>query len=182
MNDLSSNYYRGEIIVTRRIAVVFYSRTGHTREAAKIITEGLIGRGIEVDPIEIEVEGKVGYLKIGKMSSVNDVPLLNKDFDLSEYDLVLIGSPVWAGGPSMPCLAYLDRVENRDQKTIALFMTGGMRGMDNNKKAMEQMVKQVSDMGYNDPVVTLNLRFKRGKMIEGEEAIPEFLQTIVGLG
>ena len=163
----------------RRIAVVFYSRTGHTREAAKIIREGLIEHGIEVDLIEIEVEGKVGFRRIGKMSTVDEVPLLNKDYDLSGYDLVLIGSPVWAGGPAMPCLAYLDRVENREQRKFALFMTGGVRGMDNNKKAMEQMVKQLSEMGYNDPIATLNLRFRRGKMIEGEEAIPEFLQAIV---
>lgn len=166
----------------KRIAIVYYSRTGHTRNAANIIREGLMDNGIEADLREIEVEGKVGFRRIGKMSTVNDVPLLNQDYDLSEYDLVIIGSPIWAGGTAMPCLAYLDRVENRDQKTIALFMTGGMRGMDNNKKAMENMGKKLSDMGYIDPVSTLNLRYRRGKMIEGEEAIPGFLQAIVGSG
>lgn len=165
----------------KKIAIVYYSRTGHTRKAANIIGEGLKDNGIKADLIEMEVEGKVGYWKIGKMSSVNDVSLLNQDYDLSEYDLVLIGSPVWAGGPSMPCLAYLERVENRGQKTIALFMTGGVRGMENNKKAMERMVERLADMGYGDPIATLNLRYKRGKMIEGEEAIPGFLQTIAGI-
>jgi flavodoxin len=166
----------------KKIAIVYYSRTGHTRKAANIIGEGLKDNGIEADLIEIEVEGKVGFRRIGKMSTVDVVPLLNQDYDLSEYDLVLIGSPVWAGGPAMPCLAYIDRVENKNQRKIALFMTGGMRGMDNNKKAMERMVERLADMGYGDPIATLNLRYKRGKMIEGEEATPGFLQAIVGLG
>jgi flavodoxin len=163
----------------KRIAIVYYSRTGHTRSAANIVREGLMDNGMEADLREIEVEGKMGFRRIGKMSTVDEVPLLNQDYDLSEYDLVLIGSPIWAGGPAMPCLAYLDRVENRGQNTIALFMTGGMRGLDSNKKAMEKMVERLSEMGLNNPIATLNLRYRRGKLIEGEDAIPGFLQVIV---
>jgi hypothetical protein len=58
-------------------------------------------------------------------------------------------------------------------------MTGGVRGMDSNKKAMEHMAKQLTEMGFNNPVATLNLRYRRGKLIEGEEATPGFLQAIV---
>jgi flavodoxin len=172
----------GGIIVMKRIAIVYYSRTGHTRKAANIIREGLMDNGIEADLKEIEVEGKVGFWRTGKMATVNDVPLLNEDYDLSEYDLVLIGSPIWAGGPAMPCLAYLDKVEDKGQNTIALLMTGGARNMNSNKKSMGKMVKQLSEMGYGDPIATLNLRYRRGKMIEGEEAIPGFLQDIVEVG
>lgn len=108
----------------------------------------------------------------------SEIRLLNTDFDLSNYDLVIIGTPVWAGNPALPCLSYLKRVEDNGEKRIALFLTG-MRATQNNERVIGIMETELSKLGYDDVIARLILKFRRGKLVEGEESIPVFVDSLI---
>ena len=102
--------------------IVYYSRDGHTKEIAE-----KIAKNIECDIEEIRDnqshQGKRGYVKgalesiIGKGSSI-----ILPEKDTMNYDITIIGSPVWASSPASPVITYAERNRNNFRK-IACFAT-----------------------------------------------------------
>jgi len=71
-----------------KIAIMIYSKTGITKELANSLSAKLCSMGNEVELFALETEGAVNP---GEMSfQITNLP------DLSAYDLLYIGSPVWA--------------------------------------------------------------------------------------
>jgi NAD(P)H dehydrogenase (quinone) len=170
--------HRGQDIVAK-VAILFYSRTGNTKKIAELLNDRLRQHEIETDLIEIEVEGKVNFRRIGKMSKdIADIPLLNPDYSLSGYDLIVIGTPVWTGNPALPCLSYLQRLEKNGEKRIALFLTG-MRATRKNENVMDALEKELSKLGYDNIIARLILKFRRSKLVGGEESILEFVDSLI---
>lgn len=161
----------------RKTVILCYSRTGNTRKVADMIRHRIKEKDFETDLIEIETDGKMGLRRIGKIAKEGDVSLLNSDYDLSKYDLVVIGTPIWGGKPAIPCISYLKRAEKMDQKAIALFITG-MRATAKNRKTVEDMRRGLAELDYGDSIATLILRFRRGKLAEGEEYIDGFVDLL----
>jgi len=87
--------------------VVFYSRSGTTRRIAQALSEAL-----KCDLEEItESRPRTGFL--GYMRSLLEARrklpsiITPRKHDVSSYDLVVIGTPVWAWSLSSPVRAYL---------------------------------------------------------------------------
>jgi flavodoxin len=58
--------------------------------------------------------------------------------DAASYDMVVIGSPVWAGKMSSPIRTYL--AQNKDKFTsVAFFCTHGQPGSEGSTKMLESM-------------------------------------------
>jgi len=102
--------------------VVFYSRTGNT----KIVAEALAGAlGADIESIVSDTRGKGTRIDAPK----NDASL---------YDLVVIGTPVWARNVSGPVRTYL--AQNKSKfKTVAFFCTYGGSGSEKALKTMEKL-------------------------------------------
>lgn len=102
--------------------IVYYSRTDVTQNIAQTIQREL-GCDIEEITDNGKYNGKIGYLKggmnaaMGRSSEINPI---SKNPD--DYDLVIIGTPVWASNMATPIYTYL--LENRDSiNNIASFCT-----------------------------------------------------------
>ncbi|MFZ4397620.1 MAG: flavodoxin family protein, partial [Kiritimatiellia bacterium] len=77
--------------------VVFYSRTGHTRKVAEKLA-GLLGAETE-ELIESGKDraGVLGFMKAGRDAMLKRaVELASVTKDPASFDLVVLGSPVWA--------------------------------------------------------------------------------------
>ena len=101
--------------------VVYYSRTGNTHKVAEEITNGL-----ECDIEEIidtkNRSGPLGYIRSGRDAGNRKLTVL-KDIinDPSQYDLLIIGTPLWAWHVSTPVRTYIH--ENQANfKDVALFL------------------------------------------------------------
>jgi len=82
-----------------KICIIYYSRTGNTRNAAKLLEEKLKEQKADVELIEIEAVKKPGFLKAGIAAMTQkELPITNTDVDLKKYDKILVGSPTWAEG------------------------------------------------------------------------------------
>ncbi|MBM3309675.1 MAG: hypothetical protein FJY77_05405 [Candidatus Altiarchaeales archaeon] len=117
--------------------VVYYSRTGNTRKAGKKIA-GMLNADVEEIVDLKDRSGILGYMLSGRDASLNRQAEIKTSFDASLYDLVVVGTPVWAFTVSSPVRTYL--LQNKDKfRELAFFCTQGGSGGKRAFKAMEQL-------------------------------------------
>jgi len=154
-----------------RILVVFYSRTGNTRRVAEAIAERLKADIEEIRDVRSR-SGVLGLLRSGYEALAGKLPEIQQvSRSPDEYDLVLIGSPVWVGRLSSPMRSYL-ALYGRSIKQTAFFCTCKN---DEGKvfKEMEALSKK--------PITTLCIREKEVKSGEYAGKIEEFAKALAFL-
>ncbi|MFH1211515.1 MAG: hypothetical protein V1659_01145 [Candidatus Woesearchaeota archaeon] len=107
--------------------IVFYSRTGYTRKIAMQVSKAL-SKDFETDVDEIIDEknrkGALGYLRAGRDASLKVLTKIKTHKNPADYDLVIIGTPVWAFTMATAVRTFL--VENkRKLEKVAFFSTYG---------------------------------------------------------
>lgn len=103
--------------------VVFYSLEGHTKQLAEGIAEAASADLLQVKPKEdIPTKGFMKYLKGGKQARRKETPeLLPVEIDPQEYDLIFLGSPVWAGAYAPALRTFISNADLEGKK-VALFV------------------------------------------------------------
>lgn len=150
--------------------VVFYSRTGRTR----IIAEA-IARSLKADIEEVKEDegrsGLLGFLRsgyeavLGKLARIQ--PASKRP---EEYDLVVVGSPVWVGRLSSPMRTYLTHHGGKIRK-VAFFCTciGG-----------EGKIFREMEMLSGKPIAKLCVRDREIEAKEHIKKIQEFVKALQG--
>jgi flavodoxin len=104
--------------------IVFYSRTGTTKKLAEKIAEFLKADIEEIIDLK-DRSGAVGWLASGRdamKKKLTDIKKINND--ISKFDLIIIGTPNWAGSVTPAIRTFL--LKNKDNiKKIAFFCTMG---------------------------------------------------------
>jgi flavodoxin len=119
-----------------KTAVVYYSLTGNCALIAEEIKSKLDADIIRLHTEDEKPRGGFAtfFWGIGVMLGTKKAPLKPYTFNPSIYDLIIIGAPVWAGGPARPIRDFLAETAIKGKK-IALFVChGGGAG-----KAPEQL-------------------------------------------
>lgn len=112
-----------------RVLVVYYSRSGTTRRVAEAISVAL-HCDIEAIVDRTSRAGAIGYLRsLVAAFQRRPSPIEATLKDPGSYDLVVIGTPVWAGSVSSPVRSYLMANKARLGK-VAFFCTLGGRGSE----------------------------------------------------
>ena len=117
--------------------LVYYSRTNVTEKIAKLIQKEL---NCDIEEITDggKYNGKLGYMKGGmnaSMGRTSEIDPVSKD--PSEYDLVIIGTPVWASNMATPVYSYLLKY-NQNIKTLASFCTCISGGFEKTLKNIDE--------------------------------------------
>ncbi len=150
--------------------IVYFSRTGRTRRVAEAI-QALTG--FDLDEIR-EAKGRggpIGWLKSGMESTRKMLPRIEAlQHDQASYDLVVIGTPIWAANMSSPVRAYITK-HGPDIKKAALFCTG-----DGDKP--EKAFAPITELLGKEPIVTMGLI---GEEREGETATQRIEAFVVDL-
>jgi flavodoxin len=151
--------------------IVYYSRTGLTKKIAT-----LISTKIKADLDEIidkkDRSGATGYMIAGKDAMQKQLTKISYEKDPKEYDLVLIGGPVWAWTMTPAVRTYLDKnVDALKIKKVAFFATQSSDGAEKKFKAMEQMLDMKA-------IATLTINGKDFRNDECENKVKEFVQKI----
>jgi flavodoxin len=150
--------WRREKDAAMRTLVVFYSRTGYTREIAHRIAAALYA-DIEDITDHVNRRGVLGYLRSGREAWFRRrAPLAPLVHDPADYDLVIVGTPVWNMSLSSPVRTFLQdqRLKLHD---VAFFCTMGGIGSDRVFAQMEQ------ECGCH-PIATLAVREGEGTSAE----------------
>ena len=123
------------------VLCVYYSRTGNTRAAMEEISKAL---GAELAELQDSVDrsGWGGWLRCGVDAMRRTLPPVKctARFPLTDYRLVIVGSPVWAGRCSSVVRSFLK--ENGKQiRNASYVLTRGCE--DKNEEIFEQMDRYV---------------------------------------
>jgi len=122
--------------------IVFHSRTGYTRRVAEELAGECNGAVDEVCRAG-ERRGLVGYLGCAFEARTGRTPVvLPVRQDPARFELVLLGTPVWAWSLSSPVRTYL-REHGRHLKRVAFFCTMAAAGADNAFSEMQALCGKV---------------------------------------
>jgi flavodoxin len=117
-----SERYRRSSSTPARTVVIYYSRSGNTRALARAIA-----RAKDADIVQLATPSYSldfwGWWRAGS-DARNHVEreVLPEHLDLSQYDRVYLGSPIWMTRPSPPLWAFVRRTDFTG-KEVVLFNT-----------------------------------------------------------
>jgi flavodoxin len=136
-------------MTSSRILVLYYSRTGTTRKVARDIGKMLGADVAELSEVTRR-DGILGYLRSGYEASLRKTTkLLDTHDEALGYELVVVGTPVWAASVSSPVRTFLREHAGKLPK-LAFFATMGGRGG-------EQAFQQMEAEAKREPVTALAL-------------------------
>jgi flavodoxin len=90
----------------KKTLVVCYTLTGMSGGIAHTIAHGL-GAELELLDDTSERGGPLGYLRSGLEAIARGLPTIRARRAPGDYELVVVGTPVWAGTMSSPMRSYL---------------------------------------------------------------------------
>ncbi len=150
--------------------VVYYSRTGNTRRAAERIAQS-VSADLEELKEETERSGLRGYVSGGRDAlRRRPAALLPVERDPSAYDLVIVGSPIWAFTLCPAVRTYLMQ-SAAAIKRAAFFCTHGGGGPSRAYADAEMLLGQPL-------VATLSLRDRAVKSGDMNPLVDPFIQSL----
>jgi flavodoxin len=137
--------------------VAYYSWTGHTRQIAEAIAAEL--KADLEDILEKRPRsGLFSFLRsLWEVLQVKAVPLKVPVHDVSDYDLIILGTPVWAGRVASPMGSYVDLYRHKFRDIAVFCSEGGANG----DKALAQLAQRCGKLARAQLEVT-DKDFKSG--------------------
>lgn len=142
-----------------KTAIVYYSLEGNTKFVATQIAKELNADLLELQSVKkYATSGPMKYVVGGKDAVTGKKPELELySFQKENYDLIIIGTPVWASVCAPPIRTFLT-TENLTGKKIAFIACCGGGGT---KKCFEQMTEMAH--AKNPPTLDLVDPFTKNK-------------------
>lgn len=125
-------------------AVVYYSLSGNTKEAAKVIARKLGAKIFEIDLVKPLPKNTVRQMIVGGMQStfgrrpkIKGVP-----DNIDYYDEIILGMPVWAGMPASPVNTFIKNYGVADKIDAVFTFSGG----GDNDRCLAQLSKSLKNI------------------------------------
>jgi flavodoxin len=135
-----------------KVLLVFYSRSGHTRAIAQALGD-CISCDVEEIVDKTDRRGWRGYLRSGFEAAFHRSARLSPiRVDLADYDLVIVGSPVWNASVSGPVRTFFE-LHSRKLRRVAFFLSYGGTGS-------RRVFRQMERLARTRPLATLAVREK----------------------
>ena len=154
--------------------VVYFSLEGNSKYVADEISEYVGADTLRLEPVKDYPKGNVSKFFWGGKSVVfGEKPkLASYNFDAKEYDVIIIGTPVWAGSFAPPVKTFLGE-NDLSNKKIALFACNFGGSAD---KCFSKLQQEISNCKV---VATLTLTDPKGKQLaESSAKIKEFCDKL----
>ena len=128
---------------SNHILIVYFSATGTTKGVAEKLQEALNADIYEIVPEEPYTDADLDWNDRKSRTSIEtDDPSCRPAIagelpDLTAYDTILIGYPIWWGDVPRIVSNFVEQVDLTD-KTLAVFFTSGGSGLGSSMKHLEQ--------------------------------------------
>lgn len=158
-----------------KTAIVYYSMSGNTKLVAEQMAADLNADLIPLVPIKTYPDS--GFKKFfwgGKSAVMGEKPALEPYvFDAIAYDLVVFGSPVWAGTFSPPLRTFLHqhRDELQGKRLGAFFCCSGGPG-----KVLDKFDAYLDGIQPEQELILIDPKDKPS--VENEEKIKGFIDAL----
>lgn len=139
----------------KKVAVVYFSATGTTKQVAELIKDETSADIFEIMPKQKYTSEDLNYgdrntRATKEQNDENARPEIENKIDLSNYDIVYLGYPIWWGNVPKIVLSFMDNT-NLDGKTVIPFCTSGSTGIstsENTLKSYKTNIKWISEKGF----------------------------------
>lgn len=169
-----------------KMLVLYYSQTGATRTVANEL-QAQLGADIEeivaTQPYDGDFQATIQRCQQEKAEGI--LPEIKPiKADLSQYDVIFLGYPVWFGTYAPPVETFINSAD-LSGKTIVTFCTfgsGGLKTSTENLKAAQPEANVIEGYGVRNarmaavPTEVENF-LKLNKYIEGEGFVPEYSEV-----
>jgi flavodoxin len=137
-------------------AVVFFSRSGNTALASHHVADQLGARIFRLEAPDYKL-GIIGWISALIDARNHQATVKPGEIDLSPYDTIYLGSPIWLYSPAPPIWEFA-RLHRFDAKRVILFNTF-------NSKFEQSFIDEFRDLVLTNGAVSFHHRFvKRGRM------------------
>jgi len=155
-----------------KILLTYYSRTGVTRKLVDYIVKKISAETEEIKDTVKRI-GIIGYLFAGRDAMKRRLTKLEPmKFNPADFDLVIIGTPIWSWNMSVPVRTYLNEYKNQF-KQVAFFCTMGGSGDETAFREMGEIIGK-------KPLAVLSLRTK--EVVSGQfEKAYKFCEEIINI-
>jgi flavodoxin len=150
--------------------VVYYSRSGKTEDIARIIAKKLSSEIEEIDDHKNR-KGLLGFINSGNEAYLQrTIPIKKLKKDPAQYELLIVGTPIWAGNMSTPILSFFKEYKEKINK-FAFFAT--CLGSDLNKILLyiEHIIPQ-------KPIAVMSINYQAFKRQYHVKMVEEFINSI----
>ena len=115
---------------SKKTVVIYYSRSGSTKQIADYIKEKIGADVIRLETVKTYPSDYNEMLDTAKEEQRNGgrPELKNKNINIADYDTIFLGYPIWWGEIATPVYTFLDR-HDLSGKEIAPFVTSGSSGL-----------------------------------------------------
>lgn len=122
-----------------KIAIVYYSQSMNTQYAAEKIAALTGADLIRIEPKKkYPDKGLKKFLWGGKSAVMGERPeLVSYDFDVNQYERIIIGTPVWASSFTPPIRTFIDENPSVKDKITGIFVCYSGGGADKAIKKLE---------------------------------------------
>jgi flavodoxin len=149
--------------------IVYYSRTGTTKRVAQAICLHLQGDCEEVIDTKPRT-GIFGYLRAGRDVGAKALTTLQKlQYNPQDYDIVILGSPVWRNSVSTPIRTYISLYKEQF-KYVAFFCT--------QKSEKRDVLKELRELCDQIPLASLCINEKNVKQNKFQEDVESFIAAV----
>ena len=136
INELKNiEYKKPELLTDKKILTVYYSNGGNTKEVAQNLHA--IAGG-DIAEIKLNEQYPNNIFKMSKIvrEQIKQGYLPKIDYiDITNYDVIFVGSPIWNFSPSLPVKSFLKNNNFENKILIPFFTYSG--GANKNKSVNE---------------------------------------------
>jgi multimeric flavodoxin WrbA len=143
-----------------KAAIIYYSYEGHSAWLADVVKAALAAQGADVSLFRIETEDekqRTGLQKFiwgGSQVAMGKKPPIKKlAVNPEDYDLIVIGCPVWAGNPAPPMITWIEGASLLRNCKVATWNTHSAQksGVSEKLKGMLAGNTLVGQIDFVDP-------------------------------
>ena len=143
--------------------IVYYSRTGNTDKIARMLQEKL-NCDIERITDNGKYKGTLGFIKGGFNAVSGRGTTINQcSKNPEEYDLIIIGTPIWAGTIAVPVNTYIMQNKENFKRKLACFTTCKSSGYEETIKELSKICEKslsatlsITEADLNNPSEKIN--------------------------
>ncbi len=156
---------------TRKLLIVYFSRSGTTRAVARLLAQKLQCDSEEIRP-RTSYFGWLGYQRALVHSTFRKQPPIELlRVNPGDYDLILVGGPVWGASIPAPIRSFLNLYKSQ-LKNVAFFLTqGGEMGRG-------RFFEQMQEASQRKPLALLAVKEEEVRLGRVNRKISVFLAKI----
>ena len=165
VNELKNvKYNQPELLENKKILTIYYSKIGNTKSVAQNINS-IVGGDLKEIELDEQYPNNIFIMSalVRKQMKEGYLPKI-KDIDISDYDVIFVGSHIWNFSISLPVKAFLKN-NNFDHQTLIPFFT--YSGGASKKKILNEFKAIPNTKDVRRPL----FMFENGIMLAKEQII-----------